>query len=370
MMLHAGAANPWPDIEPGMSFGKWGTQFVPGQTWWKAGGARALFDYMARCQSLLQRGVPAKDQLRLTNRFKTYRRTEGANDIIFLCNPTDRTVADTLHMAEFIGNRSVELWDPYSVTMAAQQQKDSIVVTIEPNGSRFLVICGLQPMTPTADMYAAGANPSENALLTRLSDTPATSVDLSKSWALSFPTSTDGPTAVTTDTLFDWTTSAMDELRYFSGTATYTRTVTLKKKQLNGRRAVLSLGDVKNMAAVRVNGKTFPVMWKAPFLLDITPALHKGHNTIEIDVTNLWPNRMIGDEHEPDDIEWSEPFHYSYAPGNPVAGRFMKSIPDWLRDGTPRPSKGRKTVGCFKFFTADSPLLPSGLTGPVELIFE
>lgn len=79
---------------------------------------------------------------------------------------------------------------------------------------------------------------------------------------------------------------------------------------------------------------------------------------------------MIGDEREPDDIEWSEPFHYSYAPGNPVAGRFIKSIPDWLRDGTPRPSKGRKTVGCFKFFTADSPLLPSGQTGPVELIFE
>ena len=370
MMLHAGAANPWPNVEPGMSFGIWGTQFVPGQTWWKAGGARALFDYMARCQSLLQRGVPAKDQLHLTDRFKTYRRTDGANDIIFLCNPTDRTVADTLHMAEFIGNRSVELWDPYSVTMAAQQQKDSIVVTIEPNGSRFLIICGPQPMTPTADMYAAGANPSENALLTQLSDTPAASVNLSKNWALSFPTSPDGPTTVTTDTLFDWTTSAMDELRYFSGTATYTRSVTLKKKQLNGRRAVLSLGDVKNMAAVRVNGKTFPVLWKAPFLLDVTSALHRGHNTIEIDVTNLWPNRMIGDEHEPDDIEWSDPFHYSYAPGNPVAGRFMKSIPDWLRDGTPRPSKGRKTVGCFKFFTADSPLLPSGLMGPVELIFE
>lgn len=370
MMLHAGAANPWPNAAPGMSFGIWGTQFVPGQTWWKAGGARALFDYMARCQSLLQRGVPAKDQLRLTDRFKTYRRTDGANDIIFICNPTDRTVTDTLRLSEFIGNRSVELWDPYSVTMAALQQKDSILVTIEPNGSRFLVICGLHPMTPTADMYAAGANPSESALLTRLSDTPATSVDLSKSWALSFPTSTDGPTTVTTDTLFDWTTSAMDELRYFSGTATYTRTVTLKKKQLNGRRAVLSLGDVRNMAAVRVNGKTFPVLWKAPFLLDVTPALQKGVNTIEIDVTNLWPNRMIGDEREPDDIEWSEPFHYSYAPGNPVAGRFMKSIPDWLRDGTPRPSKGRKTVGCFKFFTADSPLLPSGLIGPVELIFE
>lgn len=61
MMLHAGAANPWPDVEPGMSFGKWGTQFVPGQTWWKAGGAKELFDYMSRCQALLQQGLPAEN---------------------------------------------------------------------------------------------------------------------------------------------------------------------------------------------------------------------------------------------------------------------------------------------------------------------
>lgn len=79
---------------------------------------------------------------------------------------------------------------------------------------------------------------------------------------------------------------------------------------------------------------------------------------------------MIGDEHQPDDIEWSEPLIYKYVPGSPVAGRFMKAIPDWLRNGTPRPSQGRKTVGCFKFFTADSPLLPSGLLGPVVLTLE
>lgn len=370
MMLHAGAANPWPNIEPGMSFGKWGTQFVPGQTWWKAGGARALFDYMARCQSLLQHGVPAKDQLHLTDRFMTYRRTDGANDIIFICNPTDKTVADTLCLTGFAGDRSVELWDPYSVTMDALPQKDSAIITIEPNGSRFLVVCGLHPMTPTADMYAAGINPAEKALLTSHSDVAAASVKLDRAWRISVPASPERPTAFATDTLFGWTSSSIPEVRYFSGTATYTNTVTLKKKQLRGRRAVLSLGTVKNMASVRVNGTVFPVMWKAPFLLDITAALHNGDNTIEIDVTNLWPNRMIGDEHEPDDIEWSEPFLYKYVPGSPVAGCFMKAIPDWLRNGTPRPSKGRKTVGCFKFFTADSPLLPSGLLGPVVLTLE
>ncbi|MBO5186056.1 MAG: hypothetical protein J6B91_03265 [Prevotella sp.] len=365
MMLHAGAANPWPNVEPGMSFGIWGTQFVPGQTWWKAGGARALFDYMARCQSLLQRGVPAKDQIHITDRFKTYRRTDGANDILFICNPTDNTVADTLRLAYLAGDRSMELWDPYSVTMNSLPEKDNIIITIEPNGSRFIIISRqAQAMTEVIKEKTA-----ENALLTDSNNAFAESIMLDKGWSLSFPSDKE-PTTIITDTLFDWTSSSMPELKYFSGTATYTRTVTLKKKQLNGRRAVLSLGKVKNMATVRVNGKGFPVMWKAPFLLDITSALRNGNNTIEIDVTNLWPNRMIGDEHEPDDIEWSEPFIYSYAPGSPVAGRFMKSIPDWLRNGTPRPSKGRKTVGCFKFFTADSPLLPSGLLGPVSIKFE
>ena len=362
MMLHAGAVNPWTGVEPGMSFGIWGTQFVPTQTWWKAGGARALFDYMARCQSLLQRGVPAKDQQKISSRFMTYHRIDGDNDIIFVCNPTNVTVTDTLHLAALAGDRAVELWNPYSVTMNTLPQGGTEIV-IEPNGSRFLIISNSQQDTEQGVSIEA-------ALLAQCSDTPAVAIPLTDGWHISVPISSDGPCTIAVDTLFDWTTSVMPELRFFSGTATYTRIIKLKKSQLNGRRAVLNLGDVKNMASVRVNGRAFPVMWKAPFLLDVTSALHQGDNRVEIDVTNLWPNRMIGDEQEPDDIEWSEPLIYGYVPGSPVAGRFMKTIPDWLRNGTPRLSQGRKTVGCFKFFTADSPLLPSGLLGPVVLTLE
>lgn len=364
MMLHAGAVNPWTGVEPGMSFGIWGTQFVPTQTWWKAGGARALFDYMARCQSLLQRGVPTKNQQKVSTRFMTYQRTDGNNDIIFVCNPTSATVTDTLRLAALAANRTIELWDPYAVTMNTLPQKDCAEIAIEPNGSRFIIISGSQQATTEQEARA------ENTLLTQYAGTPTTVMPLNNGWHISTPSPVSPFTCIATDTLFDWTTSAIPELRYFSGTATYTRIVKLKKSMLNGRRAVLNLGDVKNMASVRFNGIAFPVMWKAPFLLDITSALRQGDNRIEIDVTNLWPNRMIGDEHEPDDIEWSEPLAYQYVPGSPVAGRFMKAIPDWLRNGTPRPSQGRKTVGCFKFFTADSPLLPSGLLGPVVLTLE
>lgn len=365
MMLHAGAVNPWKNVKPGMSFGIWGTQFVPTQTWWRAGGARALFDYMARCQSLLQRGVPAKEQMRITNRLMTYTRTDGGNDIVFVCNPTDNAVTDTLQLSATAGGRTVELWDPYSLDMTMLTEKDNVVLDIEPNGSRFIIMT-------TEPISQSETAQTENSLLTRHNNTndKAVTVAMEKLWELSAPALPEGTATIMLDSLTDWTTSSIDELKYFSGTATYSNSFTLKKKHIKGKRATLDLGDVKNMATVRVNGMQFPVMWKAPFLLDITSALRPGRNTIKVDVTNLWPNRMIGDEHEPDDIEWSEPLKYTFVPGSPVAGRFMKAIPDWLRDGTPRPSKGRKTVGCFKFFTAESPLLPSGMMGPVTLTLE
>ena len=351
MMLHAGACNPWTQVEPGMSFGIWGTHFVPKQTWWKAGGAKAFFDYMARCQSLLQRGLPSKQQWGDTGRFKTYRRTDGHIDIVFVCNPTDTATTVTLPIAQYAGGKSIEVWNPYNLAM---KTFNGDKLTIEANGSRFLVI------TPNPMEYAQ--NDSLATLLVHHQQDECVAT-LNDSWDITFPDVAE----MKRQPHFDWTQSTTPAIRYFSGTATYSTHFRLNNRQLKSSRFVLHLGNVKNMATVRVNGVAFPVMWKAPFLLDMTSALHTGDNQIEIDVTNLWPNRMIGDEQEPDDIDWSDPLIYDYAPGKPMAGRYMAAIPEWLQNGKPRPSQGRKTVGCFKFFTKDSPLLPSGLLGPVEI---
>lgn len=358
MMLHAGACNPWTNVEPGMSFGIWGTHFVPNQTWWKAGGARALFDYMARCQSLLQRGVPTKEQWKGTTKFMTYQRTDGDNDILFICNPTNETVSDTISLASIAKGRKLELWDAYNLTMQTIESND-MILSIEPNGSRFVIASGIEQSIETC--YA------ENQLLTSEPESSESKIELNKGWKVAFHYKDADDITVAADTLFDWTSSSNADIRYFSGTATYTNSFTIKKIKADSR-FVISLGEVKNLASLTVNGKSFPILWKVPFLLDITSAVRKGKNIISIDVTNLWPNRMIGDEQEPDDIEWSEPLTYTYAPGSPTAGRYMAKLPEWLSNGTPRPSKGRKTVGCFKFFTKDSPLLPSGLLGPVEVI--
>lgn len=346
MMLHAGAANPWPNAEPGMSFGIWGTQFVPGQTWWKAGGAKELYGYMARCQSLLQQGIPAKEQLPKMESLLSYRRTDGDTDIIFLSNQSDSIVTENIPFDPQC--RSVEVWDPYSMQSYSIEKGTPIAIEIEPLGSRFLIV-----------------RPEKSALGAKENWTYSSTIPVNGSWTVTFP---DAGT-ITTDSLFSWPESDNHDIKYYSGTASYTITCNIPKKAFREKvdRIMLSLGEVKDMASVKVNGVQMPLTWKIPFECDITDAVTAGENKIEIDVTNLWPNRMIGDEFEPDDLEWSEPLVYDYAPGKPQAGCYLTSNPDWLRNGTERPSKGRKTVGCFKFFTKDSPLLPSGLLGPVEV---
>jgi hypothetical protein len=105
---------------------------------------------------------------------------------------------------------------------------------------------------------------------------------------------------------------------------------------------------------MKLNGMDLGVLWKPPFCVDVTDALKAGDNALEVNVTNLWANRLIGDEQEPDDVHWLE------ADG-------LKSWPEWLTQGKPRPSQGRRTFATFRHYAKDSPLQESGLLGPVTL---
>ena len=150
------------------------------------------------------------------------------------------------------------------------------------------------------------------------------------------------------------------------------------------QRIMLDLGDVKEFAEVTVNGVKFPVLWKPPFRLDITEAVctgttgvspvektgttgilpvEKGVIVLEIKVTNLWPNRLIGDEVlcKPD-REWL---------AIPRRGSFeypIKEIPQWVKDGKPSPT-GCRTFTTWRHWTKDDKPLPSGLIGPVVIRF-
>ena len=85
--------------------------------------------------------------------------------------------------------------------------------------------------------------------------------------------------------------------------------------------------------------------------MDITDHLRKGNNELDIEVVNRWPNRLIGDERRPDD------------------GIKDGKWPEWLTKGLPRTS-GRYTFTTYRHYTKNSPLLPSGLLGPVRVVRE
>ena len=105
------------------------------------------------------------------------------------------------------------------------------------------------------------------------------------------------------------------------------------------------------MARVKLNGKDLGVVWTFPWRVDISDAVKPKGNQLEIEVVNLWPNRLIGDEQLPDD------------------GIVNGQWPEWLTEGKPRTS-GRYTFTTYKHFNKDSPLLESGLMGPVKILVE
>ncbi|MDE3184404.1 MAG: discoidin domain-containing protein [Bacteroidota bacterium] len=151
------------------------------------------------------------------------------------------------------------------------------------------------------------------------------------SWHVAFQKDRGAPSQATFDKLESYTENTDAGIKYFSGTATYTKTITADKAWFTKDAELwLNLGDVKNLAEVIVNGKSLGIIWKNPFRINVTNALKSGQNKVEIKVTNLWVNRLIGDAQ----------------PG--VTNKI--------------------TYTTMPFYQANSKLLPSGLLGPVQVM--
>jgi hypothetical protein len=177
--------------------------------------------------------------------------------------------------------------------------------------------------------------------------------EINGSWELDFPANWGAPPSINLASLISWLDDTNSGVRYFSGTATYEKEIEISPDRLtDGHELWLDLGAVKNFAEVTLNGQSFGVLWKPPFRVNITAAAKPGANHLTVKVTNLWPNRLIGDEQLPDDREWD--------------GDRLKEWPQWLLDGKPSPT-GRLTFTTWHHWHKDSMLLPSGLLGPVEL---
>jgi hypothetical protein len=108
------------------------------------------------------------------------------------------------------------------------------------------------------------------------------------------------PASVEFEKLISWTERSEDGIKYYSGTATYRKSFDLPLALRGAHaRVALDLGDVKYVAQVRLNGKDLGPLWTKPFRVEITDAVKPSGNVLEIDVANLWPNRIIGDSRLP-----------------------------------------------------------------------
>jgi len=173
-------------------------------------------------------------------------------------------------------------------------------------------------------------------------------------WMVRFAEGWDAPSMLVMDKLASWTENENEGVKYFSGSANYAKTLKISANQLKkGTRLFLDLGDVRELCRVTLNGKLVASMWKPPFRVDITDFAKAGDNALVVEVTNLWTNRLIGDEQYPDDMGWD--------------GDHLKGWPEWFVKGEPRPEPRRKTFTTWRHVSKDTPLLPSGIIGPVML---
>ncbi len=180
-------------------------------------------------------------------------------------------------------------------------------------------------------------------------------VEPAGAWEVRFPSGSGAPQTVILEKLISLGEHSEAGVKYFSGTATYAKTLAVPTEMLaSNRRLYLDLGKVYVMAQVRLNGKDLGVLWRTPYLVDITDVAKVGENSLEIAVVNLWVNRMIGDEQLPEDSE-----------RNPDGT--LKSWPKWLQEDKPSPT-GRHTFTTWRLWKKDQPLQPSGLVGPVRLV--
>jgi hypothetical protein len=218
-----------------------------------------------------------------------------------------------------VAGRVPELWhaetgkiEPLSYTIADDRTR--VPLHLEPWGTVFLVF---QRRAVSNSVSLPVATESEVATV-------------NGPWTVAFQPGRGAPESITMTELSDWSRSENPGVKYFSGEATYATTVEAPPEWFaKGTRLWIDLGDVRNLAVVSVNGKELGESWHAPYRVDATEALRQGANDISIKVVNAWVNRLIGDE---------------------------------------QPNATKFTFADVKPYKADSPLLPSGLLGPVKIL--
>ena len=358
LILHHAVQQPWDErYRPGNTMGRWGTHFGRLQTWWQPG--MAWIAYLQRCQALLQWGEPASGGFHAEATqggiaLRSVHRRDPAAEVFFLANLA--RAGGVARCIFAVTDRQPELWDPVT------GQRRPLTDVDRADGETAMTL----DFAPTQSWFVVFRKPA-TAAATALRNYPIRTPrrELAGAWAITFDPRWGGPAApVTFPALVDWTTRPEPGIRYYSGTATYRQTFALEEANLTAPTTpiFLDLGTVNHIARVTLNGRDLGVVWCAPWGVTVPPdLLRAADNALEIEVTNVWANRLIGDEQEPADCDWQ--------PGH-MGGSYLKRFPDWFTLNQPRPAAGRYAFTTWNYFTKDSALTPSGLLGPVRLLSE
>ncbi|MEK7404885.1 MAG: glycosyl hydrolase [Acidobacteriota bacterium] len=237
-------------------------------------------------------------------------RRDSACDIYFVRNKKEEWAQAECTFR--VKGRAPEIWDPVTgETRDPPANRTRVHLTLPPFGSTFVVFrAGRRARRePTARVPEPIVVPGP--------------------WEVSFPPGWGAPASRVFSKLISWTEDTEPGVRYFSGNATYRSQFDLPAALLApGLRLWLDLGDVRVIARARLNGKPLGIAWTPPFRLDITAAVRAGTNALEVEVANTWSNRLTGDA--------------------------LSTGEKYTRTNIP--------------WSKTTPLLPSGLLGPVRVV--
>ena len=246
----------------------------------------------------------------------THRKT-AAEDIYFITNQSDEKL--DVNIGFRIKGKQLQLWNATNGSIRklpeyeAQENGTNVPLHFEPAESFFIVFSNGE----------TNKNEGKNFPLAK------TVMEIKNPWTVKFEANKRGPVQnIVFDILQDWALHTNDSIKYYSGTAWYKNSFKGFKAEKN-KRLLLDLGAVKNMATIKINGQLVGGLFTAPWQIDITGFVNEQNNFIEVEVVNLWVNRMIGDSKLP-----------------------VGMRPTWLANN---------------YFNATDPLQPSGLLGPVTI---
>jgi len=214
-----------------------------------------------------------------------HRRTEGA-DWYFVCPPEGKAFKGTLR---FRSTGCVELWNPVTgraSRMASKSEDNQTLVTLD--------------LVQAESCFVIFRHDREYKPMKIREQPEPIQLALKNPWTLHFPKGWGAPESVQITELKAWKDLPLSaEARAFSGTVTYTTTFTMAPTQKMSS-VLLDLGAVDMTARVTLNGKPVGLLWCKPYCLDVSEAIQSGDNTLTVEVTSTWHNRLVYDAGVPE----------------------------------------------------------------------